>query len=530
MFYNLGMNLENLSRLSSAEKQSISAENFSGKKGKGGMAGAQCARGLGQGGKISPSIMITTVSWLFLFACFSSLSGGIIDLAQAETLFDFEEDVSSAWSNQDLKGYCDSSVSIETSDKHVTSGSQSLKLTFHRGKLPAVFTTRIAIKDWSQYKTLCADIFLERDSLVVFRVLQEKSTRNNDWYGYMGRFERAALMKKGQHTMVALLKTKRDQQFRPTYGSVVRFEIALYDTIEGESIFLDNIRLSKHLPDAKDIPLSQLNEYIPTRGKLFEVMGTDYKVKDFAELAKRLKGSWEKPVERSVQEVEASLIKKYRDILKKHPKAKLAILRNGQKGYDAADMSKSYEGWDDTYITCHEPESMLMVSGIVNHGKDPMYEIFMRHRAALMRIDLSHLPKDSKIYHASLLVCRTKLVEPSRCQLMPNLWVMELCNRPWVENEANAFQYARHKYWNNYSGKKWDGKNPDSLPIYAAYGPGQGETNVWDMTEITKKWVDGSISNHGFWLYGDSKDWLLKAHYSESTDASKRPTLFVIYE
>ena len=56
------MNLGNLSRISNAETRSISAENFTGAKGKGGMAtegtGAICARDLGQGWKISPSISI----------------------------------------------------------------------------------------------------------------------------------------------------------------------------------------------------------------------------------------------------------------------------------------------------------------------------------------------------------------------------------------------------------------------------------------------------------------------------------------
>ncbi|MCG8557922.1 MAG: DUF2961 domain-containing protein [Proteobacteria bacterium] len=61
-FDGLGMNLGNLSRLSSAKSRSISAENFTGEPGKGGMAtqgtGAVPARGLGQGWKISPSIEI----------------------------------------------------------------------------------------------------------------------------------------------------------------------------------------------------------------------------------------------------------------------------------------------------------------------------------------------------------------------------------------------------------------------------------------------------------------------------------------
>ena len=61
-FNGLGMNAGNLSRLSNAETRSISAENFSGEPGKGGMAlhgtGEKCARDLGQGWKISPSVNI----------------------------------------------------------------------------------------------------------------------------------------------------------------------------------------------------------------------------------------------------------------------------------------------------------------------------------------------------------------------------------------------------------------------------------------------------------------------------------------
>ncbi|MFN8492288.1 MAG: glycoside hydrolase family 172 protein [Caldilineaceae bacterium] len=61
-FNGLNMNMGNLARLSQAETRSISPENFTGEKGKGGMAtegtGAECARDLGQGWKISPSIVI----------------------------------------------------------------------------------------------------------------------------------------------------------------------------------------------------------------------------------------------------------------------------------------------------------------------------------------------------------------------------------------------------------------------------------------------------------------------------------------
>lgn len=61
-FNGLNLNLGNLSRLSHAKTRSISAENVTGEKGKGGMAtdgtGAQAARDLGRGWKISPSVKI----------------------------------------------------------------------------------------------------------------------------------------------------------------------------------------------------------------------------------------------------------------------------------------------------------------------------------------------------------------------------------------------------------------------------------------------------------------------------------------
>tara|TARA_B100001123_G_scaffold412329_1_gene509486 strand:+ start:5475 stop:6560 length:1086 start_codon:yes stop_codon:yes gene_type:complete len=61
-FNGLGMHLGNLARLSTAKTRSISPENFTGEKGKGGMAtegtGAERAMDLGQGWKMSPSVRI----------------------------------------------------------------------------------------------------------------------------------------------------------------------------------------------------------------------------------------------------------------------------------------------------------------------------------------------------------------------------------------------------------------------------------------------------------------------------------------
>jgi len=61
-FDDLKMGLDNLPRLSSAQTRSVSPENFTGEKGKGGMAtegtGANAARELGQKWKVSPSVVI----------------------------------------------------------------------------------------------------------------------------------------------------------------------------------------------------------------------------------------------------------------------------------------------------------------------------------------------------------------------------------------------------------------------------------------------------------------------------------------
>ena len=58
----LGSNMATLSRMANARTRSICAENPTGEKGRGGMAttgtGAGCARDLGQGWKISPSVRI----------------------------------------------------------------------------------------------------------------------------------------------------------------------------------------------------------------------------------------------------------------------------------------------------------------------------------------------------------------------------------------------------------------------------------------------------------------------------------------
>jgi hypothetical protein len=62
MFSGIGSGLGNLYKLTGAKTRSVSPENFTGEKGKGGMAaegnGKNCARELGQGWKISPCVTV----------------------------------------------------------------------------------------------------------------------------------------------------------------------------------------------------------------------------------------------------------------------------------------------------------------------------------------------------------------------------------------------------------------------------------------------------------------------------------------
>src|ERR1700759_2900289 len=61
-YNSIDANLSNIYKLSDAKTRSISPENFTGEKGKGGMAtegkGKDASRDLGQGWKVSPSISI----------------------------------------------------------------------------------------------------------------------------------------------------------------------------------------------------------------------------------------------------------------------------------------------------------------------------------------------------------------------------------------------------------------------------------------------------------------------------------------
>ncbi|HYE04071.1 MAG TPA: glycoside hydrolase family 172 protein [Planctomycetota bacterium] len=103
-FNGLGMHLGNLSRLSPARSRSLSAENFSGEKGAGGMAttgtGEGPSRDLGRGWKVSPSVRIE-----------AGTTFAMADIAGAGAIQHIWLTPSGAWRDIILRIFWDDSVS-----------------------------------------------------------------------------------------------------------------------------------------------------------------------------------------------------------------------------------------------------------------------------------------------------------------------------------------------------------------------------------------------------------------------------------
>src|SRR5207253_1632352 len=149
------------------------------------------------------------------------------------------------------------------------------------------------------------------------------------------------------------------------------------------------------------------------------------------ELGKKLKDGWAKPEAKTLDEVEAAFRAQYAELKKKHPSAVLAVLRDGEKGYDPAHPDKAYAGWKDAYFNSHGPDGNY-VDRARNNGKNASHEIFMRHRSPLMRVDLASIPTGSAILAAQLVIVRAneKFLDDHNPEKKPTMWVVEPCNRP----------------------------------------------------------------------------------------------------
>jgi hypothetical protein len=291
----------------------------------------------------------------------------------------------------------------------------------------------------------------------------------------------------------------------------------MYEPHAGESITVEGVRLS-----ADPIP--------PGPKVQFKVLGTDLAVAGVGELAERMKPKWTPPQARTLEAIEADFRAKFEDLKKAHPKAVLAVLRDGEKGFDPANPDKVYDGWRDAHVNSHGPDGSLE-GRAAKTGRQEWSELFMRHRSRLMRVDLGSIPKGSTILAATLALTRAGPIEakddPAK---KPTMWVAEACNRPWDEYEVNAYQYAKEKYWKAIGGQFY-GDDPDFMPLYLAYGPSQGLVNTWDFTEAVRWWTDPVHENFGFFFHTTPDDyWPGASPTRESKNVKSRPAVMVIYE
>jgi len=413
--------------------------------------------------------------------------------------------------------------------------SGSLKLTFAGGDWPAVGTTTIAVAgNWKPFQTLRAELTVDRPCVAYFRANQgvlDPKAEQRAWQKTMtlmpGRNEVTLMLRHGIGSL------------DPDKGDVTSFVIGMFRPRKGQSLLVGNVRLSTGWPAPQVLgwyspynhdgySAAAARDYARTGAvPTFKVLGTDLEVAGLPDLAKRMKDAWVKPEPMTIEQVEGAFRAEFEKLKRDHPRAVLAVLREGDKGFDPSQPGKAYEGWRLVYVNCHGPDGP-------NPGREKTpapgdtVEVFMRHRSVLMRADLASIPKDAHVLAAKLVITRAlagDLKPPDK----PNLWVTEPCNRDWDEASANCYFFAKGKHWKGVSGLYY-GEDPDFWPVLLSHGPaGGGVVSAWDFTEGVKFWLDGKHANHGFFLHGDSSDYM-RMYTPQAKELKQRPALMVIYE
>jgi hypothetical protein len=450
--------------------------------------------------------------------------------SRSETmLFDFEDaDEASRWIPIKLPEVKTDSPdpSIELSAEHATSGKQSLKITFKGGFWPAVACDRIIVPgDWKEFQTLRADVTVDRACLIGFRALQARSLEPEMIKAFDGRacWDKTAILEPGRNEVSVLLHD-RSYPLNSKLGNVVRFAIYAYKPENGLAISVDRVRVCSDRPEPHNIgyfsPFScdgfstaKMRDYEAAKSMTrFRIAGSDQTVADVIELGKPLREGWKEQPEDTIEQAQARFKALAEELRKQHPNAVSVVFRDGENGY---------AGWKDTHISSHGPDGPNdWRTG--SFGTKETLEAFMRHRSILMKVDLAPIPAGSTILAARLWLTRSE-GRPKK----PSWWVVEPCNRPWDEDGANGYEYAPGKLWKAVNGTYY-GKDPDFYPIYLAQGRSGGPLSEWDFTEAVRYWMNPEHPNHGFFLHGDSQDYM-RIHSREAKDVVKRPALGVLY-
>lgn len=427
---------------------------------------------------------------------------------------------------------------IEVSADGATSGRQALKLTFDGGDWPVVTTSKIPVAgDWKAFRTLRLDLTTDRPLVAYVRILQTKLNEKGRPFYY----ERTMILVPGKNEMVVVLHDGFGAM-NPKNGDIVSFTLGAFRPEKGQTLSVDNVRLSADWPWIRNTEWNSpynhdgyssaaQREFARTGASpKFKVLGTDLEVADLADLAKRLKGQWVEPAPKTVDQVETEFRAQFDEIKKTHPKAVLAVLRDGEKGWDPAAPEKVYAGWKMAYISTHAPDGPnAWREDARTLGEST--EIFMRHRSPMMQADLSVIPKGAEILAAKLLVVRRGPPDKSSMwnPFKANMWAAEPCNREWDPAATTCYTYAAGKLWKAVSGMYY-GEDPDYWPVFIAHGLiGTGEALAWDFTDALKFWNDGTRANHGFFLYGDGTD-CLGIYTMKAKEVKQHPAILVIYE
>jgi hypothetical protein len=479
------------------------------------------------------------------------LEGSPDDKPVETTIFDFENDADlSAWSPL----AAEPKVLMALSADGATSGKRALKLTYapspalgtSGGRLPTVTCARIPVDDWLNYPAIKADITVSRDCAVLIRVLREKSERAG-----AGRWEKLCRLYPGKNTVVEV--NEIGGASFAALGKVVAVDIALYEPRAGESIFVDNVRLVDSYPEATTA-YRYMNPTVAggkaffypwfPKPDAFKVLGTDWSLYDMDALTDKLKGAWVKPEPRTLDQVEAAFRARFDELKKTHPNAVCVTLREGDKGFDPANPDKLYAGWSDAYVGGHDPAPAYIAAQLgARMGGGDKIEMFLRRRGALLRADLSSIPKGANILAAQLVLVKADKpqTEGPYSILKPAFLYCEPCNRPWVESEMNGVEYAKGKFWKEIDGMDWRDADPAS-PGYAATGPdfpplivayGQAGYNIdtLDFTEAVRYWTSGEHANNG-WVMCSPGTAMEYTHIwsREAANVRDRPALMIVYE
>ena len=454
-----------------------------------------------------------------------------------QTWLDFESGKELKWHTLELTGTGEKTPPVFGSTGFpvkVETGERGLKLTFSGGRFPTVTTGELPAFDLTPRRTFMTDVIVNRTCVVIFRIVYEH--QDDVKPQNFPRWEKAALCPPGTNTVI------EEFQSDPKLGKPVAFEIGMYNPHPEESIHIGNVRFLRTTP-AVSTPFRDRNIIVSGQFRIrFPVMQSRWKVLELtesfanlSELAKKFRGDWVKPDPTqplSFDSVEKEMQSRLTELQKEHPEAVLVVFRQGQPGFDLSRPEQIYTGWSDTYLAGHDPTSAFL-QRTQPFGREKTYEVFLRRRCPLIRIDVSSIPQSAEILAAQLVLTRSDKPDPTKISSMspykPTFFVAEACNRPWIESEENIFEYAKDKFWHEISGMDWDGNDPDFLPLIIAYGQSNVGVSRWNFTEAVRYWRTTGNMNHGFALTSIEMDYM-NCFSAKAKQLSDRPALLVIYE